>query len=211
VKGLIVSNGNINNHHILKDIAMNVDFIICADGGIQHLINIDVIPDLVIGDLDSINQDGLDFIRDKDIPVNKFPAIKDKTDTDLAVEYFIDKSYNEIIFMGVTGTRLDHTLSNILLLNNLHGIGIKAKIIDDNNIIQLVDDYLELKYLEGHYVSLIPLTEEGIVVTLKGFFYNLDSETMEFGSTFGISNKIVDDFGSIKIHSGKSLVFLSRD
>ena len=102
--------------------------------------------------------------------MEKYSSIKDATDTALAMEYLIDKEYKEIILMGVTGTRQDHTMANIFLLNTLHDKGIKGKIIDDNNIIYLIDNYMELQYLEDKYVSIVPIVEEGIVISLKGFF-----------------------------------------
>lgn len=211
MKGLIISNGTINDYNRLKSEIDASDFVICADGGIEHLIKLKIVPNLVLGDLDSISQLGLKFIKDNNIPINKFPAIKDDTDTALALDYMLDQGFNEITFMGVTGTRMDHTLANILLLITLLERGIRGKIVDDNNIIQLVDKYLEIKYRENTFVSIIPISEEGVVVSLEGFFYNLDKETIKLGSTYGISNRIVKDYGKIEIHKGKALVFISND
>ncbi len=211
MKGLIVSNGTITDYDRLELVVKEVDFIICADGGMNHLAKINKKPDLVVGDLDSISESALSYIRNNNISVEKYSPIKDATDTELAMEYLIDKGYKEIILMGVTGTRQDHTMANIFLLDTLYDKGIKGKIIDDNNIICLTDDYLKLQYLEGSYVSIIPIVQEGIVISLNGFFYNLDNEFIRFGSTHGISNKIIDDFGIIKIHRGRALVFVSKD
>lgn len=211
MKGLIISNGTIKDYDRLKKEIDTSDFIICADGGIEYLIKLNAEPDLVLGDLDSISQLGLDYIKNKSIQVKLFPSIKDDTDTALALEYLLDRGFDEITFMGVTGTRMDHTMANILLLNTLLERGVKGKIIDDNNIIQLVDEYLEIEYMENSYVSIIPISEKGVVVSLQGFFYNLNKGKIEFGSTYGISNRIIEDCGKIKIHSGKALVFISKD
>ncbi len=127
------------------------------------------------------------------------------------MKYLIDRGYKEIILTGVTGTRQDHTMANIFLLNTLYDKGINGKIVDDNNIIYLTDDYLERWCLKNSYVSIIPIVEDGIVISLNGFFYNLDNEFIKFGSTYGISNEIVDNTGIIKIHRGKALVFISKD
>lgn len=211
MKGLIVSNGTIIDYSRLELEANRADFIICADGGMNHLAKINKKPDIVIGDLDSINQFALNYIKNNNIPVEKYPSIKDATDTNIAMEYLIDKGYKEIILMGVTGTRQDHTMANIFLLNTLHDKGIKGKIVDDNNIIYLIDDYLELEYLEDSYVSIIPIVNEGIVISLSGFFYYLDKEFIQFGSTHGISNKIIENIGIIRVHSGRALIFVSKD
>lgn len=211
MKGLIVSSGTITDYNRLKSEVKKADFIICADGGMNHLIKIEKAPNLVIGDLDSIRESALNYIKNNNIPVEKYSSIKDATDTVLAMEYLIDLGYKEIVLMGVTGTRQDHTMANIFLLSILHDKGIKGKIVDDKNIIYLVDDYLKLEYLEDIYVSIIPLEQEGVIISLKGFFYNLDKKFIKFGSTHGISNKIIDDFGTIKINRGRALVFLSKD
>lgn len=211
MKGLIISSGIINDNTRLKKEIDTSDFILCADAGVEHLIELDIKPDLVIGDLDSISQLGLDYIKHNNVPIYKFPSIKDDTDTALALEYLIEKGFDEITLMGVTGTRIDHTMANILLLNTLLEKGIKGKIVDGHNIIQLIDDYLEIEYIENSFVSIIPINEEGLEVSLEGFFYNLKREIIKFGSTYGISNKIIENCGKIKIHKGKALIFISND
>lgn len=211
MKGLIISSGIINNRSILKSVVKEVDFIICADGGMNHLMKINQLPDLVIGDLDSISKQALDYINHNKIPIQKYSSIKDATDTALAMEYLIEKGFKEITFMGVTGTRLDHTMANVFLLNDLHSKGIKGRIVDDTNIIYLINDYLELECFEDSYISIIPINDEGIVVSLSGFDYNLDNEAIRFGSTYGVSNRIMGTSGIIKIHKGKALVFISKD
>lgn len=211
MKGLIISSGTITNYNRLESVVKESDFIICADGGMDHIMKVNLLPDLVLGDLDSISENALKYIEEKNIPVQKFPSIKDTTDTGLAVDYLIEKGLEEIILMGVTGTRQDHTIANIFILNELHEKGIKGKIIDDNNIIYLIDNYLELEYVENSFISVIPITEDGIEVSLSGFFYNLDKEKIKFGSTCGVSNKIIDENGVVRIHKGKALVFISED
>lgn len=211
MNGLIISSGTINDYERLKSVIEKNDFIICADGGMNHIIKTGKSPDLVMGDLDSINETALNFINKNKISIKKFPTIKDDTDTGIAVEYLIEKGFNEITLMGVTGTRQDHTMSNIFLLDHINGKDINGKIIDDNNIIYLVDKYLELESIPESFVSIIPITEQGIEVSLSGFFYNLDKINIKFGSTHGVSNKIVEEKGIITIHKGKALVFISKD
>lgn len=211
MKGLIVSSGTINNYKLLESIAREVDFIICADGGTDHIMKISKFPNLILGDLDSISDDALDYIKLNNIPLERYPSKKNKTDTHLAMDYLIEKGFNEIILMGVTGSRFDHSIANIFLLNELLIRGIKGKIIDDYNIIYLIDDYLEIEYEKDSFVSIIPNTEDGINVSLIGFLYLLNKKDINYGSTEGISNKIIESKGSIKIHKGKALIFISKD
>lgn len=211
MNALLVSSGDINNYKALKNLASTHDFIICADGGIRHLIQIGIDPDIIIGDLDSIDKNSMDYIRDKKLDVIKYPVQKDETDTELAIIYLIDKGYEDITLVGVTGSRIDHTLSNIFLLKNLSHKNIKAKIIDDNNIIYFVDSDLKLKRDDKYYVSVIPIIKEGVVVSLKGFLYPLVESRIQFGSSLGVSNRITSDYGEIIIHSGEAMIIVAKD
>ncbi|HZK33214.1 MAG TPA: thiamine diphosphokinase [Tissierellaceae bacterium] len=211
MNALIIASGSIKNYNLLKTVAEKCDFLLCVDGGVDHLLEIGLQPNMVFGDLDSISQNGLNFIEKNNIPITRFSSIKNSTDTELAIDYLISYKYTEIVLMGVTGSRQDHTLANIFLLNYLLENNIRGKIIDSNNIIYLIDDYLKLKKLEGYYTSLIPIGENGVTLTLEGFYYNLDNYFIAFGSTLGVSNKIIKSCGKIKILQGKALVFHSKD
>lgn len=210
MKGLIVSSGRIENLDLLEALVDENDFIICADGGLDYLRRVGRIPNLAIGDFDSISREGLDFIKEKNIVIEKFPKMKDETDTELAIISLINRGFKDITLIGVTGSRMDHTIGNVFLLRDLKMKGINGKIVDDNNIIYFENDLLKLKKT-GDYVSIIPLTREGADITLTGFLYPLDKKHIKFGATIGISNEIKEDIGVIKVHKGEILVFISKD
>lgn len=211
MNALIVASGSIKDYKLLKSVAENASFILCVDGGVDHILKIGIQPHIVFGDLDSISIGGLDYIQGENIPIRRFSSIKDSTDTELAIDYLIDRNCKEIILMGATGSRQDHTLANIFLLNYLLENHIKGKIIDSNNRIYLINDNLKLKKIDGYYTSIIPIEKEGIVITIDGFLYNLETTFISFGSTHGVSNEIIKDYGEIIIHSGKALIFQSKD
>lgn len=211
MKALVVSNGTIENLERLNREVEKADFIISADGGMNHLIKINKKPNMVLGDLDSISEESLDFIEKNNIKTDKYPAIKDATDTELALFYLVEKGFEDITLMGVTGTRQDHSLANIFLLDKMLEKNIKCKIVDDNNTIYIIDDYLQIKQQEKSYISIIPISLDGIDVTLRGFYYLLDNVHIDFGSTHGVSNRIIEDYGRIYIHKGKAIVTISRD
>lgn len=208
---LLISNGDKIELDNLKEIAKKSDFILCADGGADYCIDASLMPDMVIGDLDSISERALKIIKENKVPLEKFPIKKDATDTELSINYLIHEGFKSITLVGVTGSRMDHTFGNILMLKKLYDSGVKGKIIDKNNIIYLIDKELKLKKRKGYFVSIIPLTPSGISLTLEGFEYNLDKFKLSFSSTHGISNKIVKDKGYIKVHKGMCLVFVSKD
>ncbi|WP_077367365.1 thiamine diphosphokinase [Anaerosalibacter sp. Marseille-P3206] len=211
MKGLIVSNGEISDLNILKSVIKDVDFIVCADGGTNHIAAINVMPDLVVGDLDSISSNTLEKIESNNINIERYNPKKDATDTELATEYLIEKGFKEIIFMGVTGSRIDHTLGNILILDKLLKRGIKGVIIDENNRVYITDSELCVSREEGTFVSIIPITSNGAKVTLTGFEYETDRVEFGFSSTLGISNRVVEENGYIKVENGTCLVIISKD
>ncbi len=209
--GLIVGSGEIENYELLKEVIETVDYVICADGGANHLVKVGLRPDLVIGDLDSIEEETLKYLYKANVEVSKFPKEKDYTDTELAIKYLINKKVNEIIFMGVIGSRLDHTLANILLLKTLLDKGVQGKIIGDSNVVYITDEKMVLKKEKNSFVSVVPMDNEGAIVTLEGFKYETIEEKFSFSSTYGISNQIVEEKGTIKIHKGICLVIVSKD
>ncbi len=211
MKGLIVLNGKIEDIETLKEIGNNSDFILSADGGTDYCFKAGLIPNVVIGDLDSITENSLKTIQEKNIPIEKFPVKKDKTDSELAIDHLIDMGIKDITLLGATGSRMDHTLANIFLLRRILEKGAKGKIIDKYNTIYLVDDELVLKKREGFFVSLLPIEPDGIIVSLHGFEYELDRVKIEFGATHGISNRVIKEEGLIKLHKGKCYVIVTRD
>lgn len=210
-KGLIIASGKIENLDMLRDQIDSHDYILCADGGARYIYNMDIKVDAIIGDLDSVDGEFPEFIDKNNIPIIKHPIEKDETDTELAIEHLIEQQCHEITLMGAIGSRMDHTLANILLLRKIASKNITGKIINENNTIFLGKDYQKLTRVDSHYTSIIPITLSGLVVTLKGFYYSLEDTHLEYGSTLGISNKIIDNEGEIFIKDGQALIISARD
>lgn len=211
LKALLILNGKRVNKDILLKYKNQSDFILAADGAADYCLKLNILPNLVIGDLDSISKNSLTTLEEMKVPLNRFPVKKDKTDSQLSLEYLIDMGATEITIIGATGNRMDHTLANILLLKRIKDSGVKGKIVDENNTIYLVYDKLTLDKSNGYFVSIIPIVQEGIRISLRGFEYELDNEKIDFGSTRGISNVIKNSKGYIKVHDGVCLVFVSKD
>ena len=207
----MILNGNIKNLERLKELVQESDFILAADGGTNYCLKISLMPHMVIGDLDSISEDILRQIYKHNIPIHKFPTKKDKTDAELSIDYLIGEGFKDITIVGAIGSRIDHSLANILLLTKLNQKGVNGKIVDDNNTVYLVDKELILTKDENSFLSIIPITNSGIVITLKGFEYELDKVGIDFGSSYGVSNKIIKNKGYIVLNKGQCLAIVSKD
>lgn len=208
---VIIANGDVVNYEGMRKYVEDCDYIICADGGARHVLNMNIFPHMIVGDLDSIDEKTRKIFESKDVVFCKFPKKKDYTDTELAIEYAINKGATEILFIGVIGSRMDHTMANIMLLLPLLKEGIHGKIIDEHNEIMLIDKEIELDGEIGDNLSLVPLTEKVEGITLKGFEYPLCDATILMGQTVGISNRFIDRKGSISIKNGNVLLIKAID
>ena len=214
-KILIISGGDISDDFAKEWIGQyQADFTIVADSGMEFMRRAGLVPDMIIGDFDSVLPDTLSFFKEQEgIVWKELNPVKDDTDTEFAIRQAIGLGTKEITVLGATGSRLDHVLGNVALL----GIGIKEQVmiqlVDAHNRIRMIDESLSLTKAEqfGNFVSLLPYSGEVKNVTLKGFKYPLENYTMGNFSSLGISNEIVEEEAEILFEEGILLVIEARD
>ena len=208
--GLLLCNGEIKSYKFLDKYLETAPYIICADGGANHAYNLRLIPDMIVGDLDSIKDHVLDFYREKNVTIKEFPTNKDVTDTELAMDIFINEiGATSITIAGAIGSRLDHTLANIAVLKRYPTI---FTMVDDRNEIVVVDKSVEItKTSKNMKVSLLPATETVKGVCTKGLLYPLYNAILRYDNSLGISNEITEDKCSINIEDGLLYVITSMD
>ncbi len=211
MRGIIVSNGCIRDYNYTARYFEGVELVLCADGGAAHLKKLGVTPDILLGDFDSISIEDLEQYQNAGVQIMKFPAEKDMTDSELAVEIAIEKGCREIVLIGSMGTRFDHTLANIFLLKKMLDLGVAGTAADEYNEIRLIRESIHLNREPGMKVTLLPMSETVEGVTTKGLYYPLKDATLRKGSTWGVSNEFVESAASVTITSGELLVITSRD
>ncbi|SHJ58477.1 thiamine diphosphokinase [Tepidibacter formicigenes] len=211
MKVAIIANGEIKDYNFHKDIIKKFDYVICADGASNHAYKMKITPNIILGDLDSINKEVKSYFMNKNIKFNTFPSKKDKTDTEICIDYAINLGAREIVLLGVIGSRMDHSLANINILYYLLRQGIKASIINENNEIYITDSEIEITGKQGDIVSIIPLYNDVVGVTLKGLEYPLNNFNLSFGSSRGVSNVMMSDRCKISLKKGCLLVIKAKD
>ncbi|WP_165442905.1 thiamine diphosphokinase [Senegalia massiliensis] len=211
IRILVIGGGKFIKEDIAKSIINECDIIIAADGAGKYLYDLDVMPDMLVGDFDTLEKNILDFYKRKKVNICEFSPIKDKSDLELSIDLAMENNPKEIIIIGALGTRMDHSLSNIMLLFHILDKNINVKLIDNNNEIIPIKDEIIIDSGKYEYVSLLPIFDDLEGVELKGFEYESDNLYIKKSSTLGISNEIKKDKASIKIKSGKGLVILSND
>lgn len=212
---LIIAGGEINIK-ILEKYCVNVSKqnIIAVDRGLEALYQLQMIPNHVVGDFDSVSPEILEFYKNQpQIIFHTFNAEKDNTDTDIALKLAIQLKSSKITILGALGKRMDHAIANMHILKEALEANIPCQIMDEYNRIYLINTSIQLEKdkIYGKYVSLIPLTSTVEGLTLTGFKYPLNEYTLPIGTSLGISNEIITDTAHIKMKNGILIVIESRD
>lgn len=186
------------------------DFLVAVDGGLHHLTRLGRTPDLLIGDLDSVNPDELAEIVEAGIVVRKFPPAKDQTDLELALDYAKKLGYAQIVVAYPFGDRIDHTLGNLSLLARPDLEGITLTLDDGQVEARLLNQGANLPTQPGDLISLIPWGEPVERITTDGLEYPLINETLFPWQTRGISNVATGNEIEVEIKSGRLLVIKTK-
>ncbi len=220
---LISLNGPILDAAACRSIARQCDYLVCADGGARHLVAMGLTPDLLVGDLDSIDAASLRWMREKGVRIDRYPVEKDWTDSELAFEAALAVPRTgtaEIWMIGAIGDRVDHMLANLGLASRHTGGGVR---------VWLTDGRAYMVYLKGPETLRVDLDERGLDdpvvsvvpspgcllsgVTLEGFAYPLVDEQLDVGSTRGVSNRVLPGVRQVevRIRGGEGFVMFSPD
>ncbi len=185
----------------LKDNIDSESFIVCADGGYKLAKSIGIVPDVLIGDLDSL-EDRID----KGIKIIKYPTDKDYSDFELAMRYAESLSPEKIFVFGALGGRLDHQTINLIVLAyfNIPSVFIEK----DVEVYNIIDEFV-VRGKKGFLCSIVALTDNVFIKEMKGFKYFLDNEYLK-PSSRGLSNIIVENYAYIKIQGGKAIFILNK-
>lgn len=183
-----------------------------VDGGLVPTDEAGLLPDYLVGDFDTAEEALVARYEKKCVTLRHKPE-KDATDTELALEDALERGAQEIILLGATGSRLDHTMANIHMLYKVLKTGKKACILNENNRITLHDKPFAVKKEElfGEYLSFLPFFGEVTGVTLKGFKYPLSGKTLTAGISLGISNEGKEEIMEVSFLSGYLLMIEARD
>lgn len=211
MKVVIMSGGKQPSKDLLMAELKDCDFIICADSGANCLYKYDIKPNILLGDFDSINKEVLEYYKNDCSNVIKYPREKDFTDTELALSEALKLDVDEVVFLGCTGTRLDHLFGNMGLILRCVKDGIKACIKDDNNAIFIIDKTSILAGEKGEMFSIQAYMNEVKDLCIEGAKYPLHNYNLKFGDPRTISNEFLDGDVKISFKKGYVIVFKSRD
>lgn len=199
LKSLLICNGNVPKAKFLRSIIKNYDAIACADGGANIAFKFGILPDFIIGDLDSIKQDVKKFFERKNVKIIH-DTDQDSTDIEKSVKFLLSRGFTHIDIASAIGDRIDHNLGNLSVLVNFYAKA-KLKIIDETMEIFFTKDKITFKTNKGDSISLIPLGLKADGVKTKGLKFKLNNETLIFSGR-GVSNVAMGKRVSIEIKRG---------
>jgi thiamine pyrophosphokinase len=205
-KCIIIGNGKPPGKNIIRYLQSKAySTIICADGGANSARRLGIIPDYIIGDLDSISKETLKYYEHK----SRIIKIKRQNDTDIekCLKLANKKGIEKAVMTGVTGDRLDHTFCNLGIVLKFYN-KIEIEIIADKSLLRAYTRKASIKTSPNEIISLYGFDEKTII-TAKGLKYPLIKTALPFGKKESTSNVAISDKIELNISGG--MVFVIRD
>lgn len=173
-------------------------FVIAADGGLLHTKKYGIIPNLAVGDFDSLGSlpEGVETLR--------FPVMKDDTDMALAVNEGLLRGCDSFYLFGGMGGRLDHTLANMSLLLSLAKKGVSAYLVGKEGVVTALCGGESLAFsstCEG-VLSVFAASEACDGVSIRGLLYSLENGRLVQDKALGVSNHFVGCEASVSLKEG---------
>ena len=205
MRAVIVLGGDAPKAELLAEAMRGADLTSAVDRGLAAFDAAGLMPDLLIGDMDSIRPDVLEKYEGR-VEEERLNCIKDDTDGVHALDVAMEKGADTVVLLGALGGRMDHALANLMLLVRAGRKHVRAEIVDDGVRVFRVDGKETLIGAKGQTVSILPLGgAEG--VSLTGFFYPLQNRRLTADFPLGISNVVTGDEAVVTVERGDLLLF----
>jgi thiamine pyrophosphokinase len=208
MRAIIIANGQVHDGDFHRSLVAPTDVVICADGGANNALALGLQPQVVIGDLDSLDSNLQAQLEADGCQVLAHPARKDETDLELALYYAIEHGVGDILILGALGGRIDQTLANVLLLALPELRYVKAKILGGRQEVSLISGEAIIEGLAGDTLSLLPLTEKVTGIYTEGLEYPLKNDTLYLGPARGVSNVLAAPQARVRIGQGLLLAVI---
>ena len=204
---ILFANGELPDPDHARALIRPDDFILCADGGARHAMDLGLTPDYVVGDFDSLDSADLVRLSRDGAELDAYPRDKDYTDLELALRVAQRLRPEEVILLGALGGRLDQTLANIFLLAHPDYADLRVTLVSGPERAWVMRDEIVVRGRPGDLLSVIPLTPDVTGLTYHhGLRWRLTDAVMPFGSSRGVSNELVAEEARLSLKTGVALV-----
>ncbi len=204
MKAAIITSQEIHDTPFLRQVLGHPELVVAADGGGENTSAIGLMPDVLIGDFDSLSQERLYQLKQRGIPVIRHSRDKDETDGELAILYAIQRGADDLVILGALGGRIDHEIANLLLLARPDVRYRKAVVVDGWQAVRLLHgmDTLTISGHPGDILSLLPIGGEAKGIYTEGLKYSLQGGSLLMGPARGVSNEFVGFEARITLEEG---------
>ncbi|MEX2144341.1 MAG: thiamine diphosphokinase [Anaerolineales bacterium] len=205
---IVFANGDLNSPPDLKERLAAADLIVAADGGALHCRSLGILPDVVIGDLDSLDTSAQTEFESQGVRILQHPADKDQTDLELALEYVKTAGAKEVLVLGGLGRRWDHSFANLLLAAHDQFSSLRILFLVGQQRLFIIRGRGHFEAAVGERISLLPLGGDAEGVSTHGLQFPLVQETLVFGSSRGLSNVVLTEGARVELVSGCLLTII---
>lgn len=180
------------------------DFLLAADGGLEHLNNLGLTPDGILGDFDSLG-----YVPEG---AKVFPVEKDDTDAMLAVRQGLRMGFGRFLLYGsLDGPRLDHTVSNFQTLQFLADRGTQGYLVGNTYVVTVVKNgFVRFPHTAEGILSVFCMGADAHGVDIRGLQYTADNITLSAGFPLGVSNHFVGQEAVVSVKDGSLLLLFDR-
>ena len=203
---VIIGGAGIKEYGRIREQLREDDFFVFCDSGLKHMEGLGVKPDLVVGDFDSHEK------PETDAEMIELPREKDDTDTFFAAKEMVRRGFEEFLFVGVIGARLDHTLGNLSILFMLDTAGKRAKATDDYSEIEVVSakaDRPGTARIDDSYpyFSVLNVTGEAEGITIRNAKFPLEDGQIDWDYQYAVSNEVLPgETAEVSVMKGRVLL-----
>jgi thiamine pyrophosphokinase len=202
---ILFINGELPAPEKLRSLLSEDDFLVAVDGGLSHMDALGLSPHLVIGDLDSADQARIQALRAQGVEIRTFPADKNETDLEIALNAALEMAPAAIRIVAALGGRLDQTLANIFLLTRPDLAQQDIRLIDGSTEVFLIRKSASISGAIGQRLSLLPINGPVTGISTESLEFPLKDETLIPEKTRGISNRMDASTASVTIQTGSLL------
>ena len=198
MKNALIINGGLNSTK--RDQLDNYDFIVAVDSGAEHAYKLFLKPDLIIGDLDSIDEKTIKRAEKDNIQIVKYETNKNETDFELALKHVLDQSIKDITIIGGEYGEIDHLFSVLTVIISYQNDELISWIHGNQSII--IPNSKKIKIGNNVQFSILPFTDLKNL-NISGAQWNLKNENIEFGKSLTLRNISIDKNIEVSVDDGK--------
>ncbi len=199
---VVVADAPVGDLQPFRELLHQANLIITADGGARHVLQLNLLPQLAVGDFDSLEGELLERLQAAHVPIERHPAHKDETDLELALLAAIEHGATQVFVLAALGGRPDQHLANLQLLTHPALAHADVRLLQDDWEVFVIRSHAQIMGTPGDTVSLLPMTDEVQGIVTHGLYYPLQHEALRLGPARGVSNVLLGHEAKISVEAG---------